>query len=372
MNSRLFPYLSLAFAIFGLFIGCSDQNQNSNTQVFKTARDLVAERRVKQVEIHRDLAMSMLRTRSDITATPKNAPPATVETKTANGTETVSTTASKLPATDPTTQPINSQILVQADGMSMVIDLLDIEPKIEASNNQEHAILRQFIDGKLQGFDNQRLMALGFEHARPMLTYDLASTITVAEMEKSVQPSHLLKQQVVGDMYKVLIVQRGEIKLPITDAVIGAWHTSAGDLGNELGSAAIANLKQKLQAAGDSMIDTLPYGSAGMTGTLKSNVDPAVILLPEFLIAVQSQWKTQDNLVIQALSPAALTFVPEHNQALLDRLYPQWKGQLSLAKNPLCRELILRDDKALSYSSFKPTTKPTTAPTTKPRTIFVH
>ena len=110
----------------------------------------------------------------------------------------------------------------------------------------------------------------------------------------------------------------------------------------------------------------------GRIGNLKSSTDPAVILLPEFLAAVQKMWKTEDNLILFAPSATGITFAEEHNQKLLDAVTPQWQKQLLATPSPLSEQLLLRTPAKITFANFKPTTKPTTTPATKPVPYIAH
>ena len=104
------------------------------------------------------------------------------------------------------------------------------------------------------------------------------------------------------NLHRLTVIRRDPkgAGVPVTIALLEAWKAQPSDLDG----AAMQNLRDGLNAAGEPFFDTVAFGPVGNTGNLKSGVDPAVILLPEFLTAVQKAWKTQDNLVFFA--PATL------------------------------------------------------------------
>jgi hypothetical protein len=178
--------------------------------------------------------------------------------------------------------------------------------------------------------------------------------------------------QVVANLYRVTVIRRpppASTLVPVTAALADAWQAALA----EIDSAAMQNLRDGLATAGD-FIEVLAFGPRGRSGTLKANVDPAVILLPEFLAAVQREWKTSDNLVLFLPAASNVTFVEQHNVPLLDLLVPQWKRVLGANPNPLYQQLLLRDAERLSPFAHEPTTKPaaTRPAATKPAPYFVH
>src|SRR2546423_1892555 len=123
-SALLVPMLLLLTA------GCSNNaGTDSHTEVFKTADAVAGERLQKQLEAHKELAVSVLRfSRHDIDAKP------------AEGTT----------------------ITVTADGVTQPIDLAPIEQQLLQHQNDERAILRRYLEGQLRPFDLERLKVLGF------------------------------------------------------------------------------------------------------------------------------------------------------------------------------------------------------------------
>jgi hypothetical protein len=177
--------------------------------------------------------------------------------------------------------------------------------------------------------------------------------------------------QVVANLYRVTVIRRpppASTQVPVTAALADAWQAAPG----EIDAAAMQNLRDGLATASD-FVETTTFGPSGRSGALKGNVDPAVILLPEFLAAIQREWKTSDNLVLFLPATSSITFVEQHNVRLLDLLVPQWKRNLSSTPDALYGQLLLRDAERLSPFGHEPATKPATRPAaTKPAPYIVH
>ena len=59
--------------------------------------------------------------------------------------------------------------------------------------------------------------------------------------------------------------------------------------------------------------DTLDLPGLGRYGTLRSGVDPSVLLLREFLASVRREWKTDSDLVVSFPSRTTVNFVERSN-----------------------------------------------------------
>ena len=326
-----------ALIVFLTLAGCNHHEQDSHTEVFKTPQETIAERRTRQLAAHKELALSFLRfARLDI------------EAKLADGTS----------------------IQVQADGVTRTIDLLPIEEQMVRHSNEERAIVRRYLEEQLKPFDFDRLKSLGFERVQKQVAFELVNTQSLAEMQKSAGASPLHSVPVMTNLHRLTVI-RHDLKgagIPATAALLEAWKVQQSDLDG----AAMENLRDHLNAAGETFFATVAFGPVGNTGNLKSGVDPAVILLPEFLSAVQKAWKTRSNLVVFLPSPTGIVFVEQRNQKLLDLMVPLWKKQLMAMPNPLSDQLLLRDAEKISYSDYAPTTKPATVPATKPKPYIVR
>jgi hypothetical protein len=326
-----------ALLIFLTLAGCNHHEQDSHTEVFKTPEQAIAERRTRQLAAHKELALSVLHfARPDI------------EAKLADGTS----------------------IHVQADGVTRMIDLLPIEEQMVRQSNEERAIVRRFLEEQLKPFDFDRLKSLGFERVKNQTAFELVNTQSLAEMQKSAGKSPIHSVPVMTNLHRVTVIRRDPkgTGVPVTAALLEAWKAPQ----SELDGAAMQNLRDGLNHSGEPFFDTVAFGPVGNTGNLKSGVDPAVILLPEFLMAVQKAWKTQSNLVVFLPSPTGIVFVEQQNQKLLDLMVPLWKKQLLAMPNPLSDQLLLRDAEKISYSDYTPTTKPATVPATKPKPYIVR
>src|SRR5437016_2363794 len=133
--------LSLLSALGLLLLpACSHPGRDSHTEVFKTADDVAADRLTRQLQAHKELAISVLRfSRPDIEAK-------------ANST---------------------SSLNISADGVSRSIDLSPIEPQLLHHPNEERALLRKYLEDQLHPFDVDHLKSLGFERTKRQLGFML-------------------------------------------------------------------------------------------------------------------------------------------------------------------------------------------------------
>jgi hypothetical protein len=326
-----------ALTLLLLLLGCEHNEKDSHTEVFKTPEQALAERREKQLQAHKELAVSVLKfSRPDLQAAPTD----------------------------------GAAITVQAEGVSRTIDLTPIEEQLVKHPNEERATLRKFLADDLRNFDVDRLKKLSFDQIKSRGAYLLINAKDLAEMQKAAGPSPIAAQPIVSNVYRMAVVRAGDQApaVPVTTEMLGAWHRSTADL-----DAAIEhNLRETLSRRHGSFLETSPFGPVGRVGSLKSDVDPAIILLPEFLTALRESWEMSDNLIVFVPSPTGILFVEEHNQKLLDIVVPQWRKQLVASANPLCEQLLLRTPEKLSYAQYSPTSKPSTLPATKPAPYFVH
>src|SRR5207302_688562 len=116
---------------------------------------------------------------------------------------------------------------------------------------------------------------------------------------------------VATNLNRVTVIRRTnpEVVVPMTAALAEAWGVSPV----EVDAAALHNLRQELSSAGDSLFETITYGPLGRTGELKPGTDVAVILLPEFLTAVQKTWNSNDDLVLCVPGSAGISFAEKGN-----------------------------------------------------------
>ena len=321
-------------------LGCEHHEKDSHIEVFKTPEQAAADRRVNALQAHKDLAVSVLRfARPDIEAKPGD----------------------------------GTTITLQADGVTHAVDLQPVEKQIAGHTNEERAILRKYLENEVRPFDVERLKALGFDHVKTLAAFELVNTQGQRDLQASAGTSQLVSTEIVSNVFRVSVIRRGEqgaaqtAVVPITMDLVRAWDVKPSDID----AAAMQGLRSTLKTVGDDFMETLPFGPVGRIGNLKSTVDPAVIVVPEFLAAVRKNWKMEDNLVLFAPGTTGITFVEEHNQKLLDLQVPLWKKQLVTTTNPLCDELLLRTPEKLGFANYSPTTVPATAPTTK-RVYIAH
>ena len=336
MQSRLAAAFVLGFALM-LIAGCEHHEKDSHTEVFKTPEQSAADRWARQLQAHKELAVSVLHfSRPDI------------EAKSGEG----------------------STIVLQADGVTRIVDLKPVEERIAHHANEERAILRTYLEGELRPFDVQRLRTVGFERVKQQAAFVLVNDKGRHEMQAAAGTSPILSTEVVTDLYRISVIRRAgqTAPLPITAELAEAWRVRSTDID----AAAMRNLLDSLNASGDGFIETIPFGPAGRTGNLKSDVDPAVILLPEFLVVVQRVWKTADDLVLFVPATGGIMFVEQHSQKLLDLQVPMWKKQLAAASSPLCEQFLLRGSEKLVFFSYVSTTQPATVPATKPVPYIAH
>jgi hypothetical protein len=320
-----------------LLCGCGAHGVDSHTEVFKTPEQASAERLATQLKEHKDLAVSVLKfSRPDLQA------------KAGDG----------------------ASVVVSADGVSQSIDLTPVEGELLKHSNEERNILRRYLAEQLRGFDVERLRAIGFERSRPWISYDLVNGRTLDEMQKAAGESKLAGALVLTNLYRVTVVRRTEpaVTTPVTAAILEGWNATAA----RADEAAEMNLREAIRRG--ELFTTLAYGGIGRSGTLSPGVPPAVIVLPEFLAAVRKAWGSSDNVVLFAPGAGAITFTERRNERLLNVLAPQWRKTLATAKEPLCDQLLLRDDKGLSLFSYEPagTSRPATKPATKEAPYIVH
>jgi hypothetical protein len=314
-------------------LGCHPEKNDSHTEVFKTPDQLATDRNKQLLQSHQELAISVL----------------------------------KFARPDLQTQITETGIVARADGVEKQIDLLQIENELIHNANHERPIIRRYLDTQLRPFDQQRLQTLGFDKVRPMVRYELVNRGQLEQMQKDYPRAPICSAEIVPNLFRATVIQSGGTEIPVDRTMLQTWHI--GDA--ELDAAAGAALKQIIAQAGPNLFETINYPTFGDCGALK--VDGSVMLAPEFLAAVQQQWKTTDNLVVFMPSPHSVQFVASHNQKLLGLLNPQWQKVVGSLADPLYKLLLLRSADSISAYVFTPVSKPAvTQPATKPEIFIVN
>jgi hypothetical protein len=131
------------------------------------------------------------------------------------------------------------------------------------------------------------------------------------------------------------------------------------------------NLRKAFAARTEVPFDTVELPGLGRYGTLRSGVDPAVMLLGEFVAAVRAEWKTADDLVISFPSPLTISFLEQKNEKLLKTMLPEWSKLYAKVSDPMISTMILATDKGLSLYSYA-ATQAASQPATRPATTRVY
>jgi hypothetical protein len=248
MQRMICPLILICLAL----LGCHPEKNDSHTDVFKTPNQLATDRNKQLLQSHQELAISLLKfARPDLQA-----------------------------------QTTDTGIAVRADGLEKQIDLLPIENELIHHANQERPILRRYLEQQLRPFDQQRLQTLSFNKVRPMLRYELVNRGQLEQMQKDYPRASICSAVIVPNLFRATVIQSGGTEMPVDQVMLKAWHV--GDA--ELDAAAGAALKQIITQAGPNLFETINYPTFGDCGTLK--VDGSIVLAPEFLAAVQQQWKS--------------------------------------------------------------------------------
>jgi hypothetical protein len=80
-------------------------------------------------------------------------------------------------------------------------------------------------------------------------------------------------------------------------------------------------------------------------------VEPAVVLLPEFLAHVRQAWGTQENLALLLAAQDQVRFTEAGNKRLLDLLWPQWRNALDRG---LVTRLVMLADSGITALDYTP------------------
>jgi hypothetical protein len=256
-------------------------------------------------------------------------------------------------------------LLASADGVQRRIDLAPMAEQLAAAQGKEREPIRAFLAKELPALDRDRLLALGFERAKPRLAIQLANSKQLAEMGVPGRREAPIAEQVVINLFAVPVARwsMSDATTAIDPDVAGQWKVTE----DQVLAAAKENVKRAFTQSPD-LFDTTDLPGMGRYGSLRTSADPAVVLLPEFLAHVRKQWNTTDDLTLFMPARTSVTFVESKNSRLLDRMIPQWTTLYTKATDPLIATPVVASDKGLTLSTYRPTTQPTpAAPKQTPR-----
>jgi hypothetical protein len=262
-------------------------------------------------------------------------------------------------------------LVLSADGVEQTIDLSPLSEKLASAAGKEREPIRAYLGMKVPEFDRARLKALGFARARPMLFVYLANSKQTVELTAPDTTKVPISNRVTIDLNWVPVVRwaGSPAQTPIDPEMAGAWKVSE----EQVNAGAMENLRKYFGQVKQPPFDNIDLPGLGHYGTLSSGVDPAVLLLPEFLAAVRKEWKTQSDLVVSFPSRITVNFLERNNEKLLNRMIPEWSSFYAKVSEPMVGLPLLLGDKGLSVLNYTPpSTRPATAPATKPRVYIVH
>ena len=341
MHTQLHKFvLGLTIASFGL-AGCAGpQAPDSHREAFQNTQQASAKHLAEQLEATKDLAIDILKfERPDVTATKGDA----------------------------------GTINLEADGQRKSVDLASLQGALLVEGAKKRDILLNHLHRQLAPFDQDRLRAMGFDRAKTILVARFVSRDELRDLSQPLGPTAALHTvNVIADLTWTPMAELGggAPPQPVSSQVLAAWKVEW----TAVDKSALDNLKPDLTEAN---LLTTSFAPIGKAGGIAPGVNPAVILLPEFLALVQKAWQTQDNLVILASSARDVRFVEQHNEKLLTVLYPGWQSRAKSLRDPLSTLPILIDDKGFTVFDYnapasKPATNPTTPPVTTKPAYIVH
>ena len=254
-------------------------------------------------------------------------------------------------------------LLASADGVQRRIDLTPISEQLSDGQGKEREPIRIYLARELPKLDRDRLIAIGFARAQPLLWPHLANSKQLSEMGVAGRDEKPIARQVVVDLFNVPVARwpGSEARSAIDSGVARDWKIPE----EEIIAAAMQNLRRSIEGTGIAF-ETQDLPGMGRYGSLRGATDPAVVLLPEFLTQVRQQWNTTDDLILFMPSRSSMTFTESKNTRLLDRMVPEWSKLYANVSEPLIPTMLVAGDKGLSLSNYRPATLPTTGPTTRP------
>jgi len=327
-----------------LLVGCSGQTgPDSNTAVFKTPEQASAVRKQKLLVDWQEMASKIA-----------NAERPDVKTMKGPG----------------------FSLDLSADGLSKNVNLTPLSEKLNSAQGKEREPIRAYLAEQFPAFDRDRLKKLGFERVRPML---YPSLVNLKQTNALAGAGHApITNAVVLDLNWIPVARWGAAPTgagsaattPIDAEIATAWGVTA----KQVNDAAMSNLRDAFTHLGQSSFDTIDLPGLGHYGSLRSEIDPTIVLLPEFLTSVRQAWKTGGDLVISFPSRTTLNFLERKNERLLNRMIPEWQKMYPKAAEPMIGTLLLDGDAGLSLLNYSPpptATKPATVPVTKPKGAYI-
>jgi hypothetical protein len=323
--------------------GCGGQTgPDSNTEVFKTPEAASAARRAKLEQDWRELAARIA-----------NAERPDIQTR---------------QATDAVA------VIFSADGVEQRVDLSPLSEKLLSANGKEREPIRAYLAQQWPAFDRARLKAMGFDKAAPMLRpllVNMKQTQALTPAGDSAAHAPIVNPVVI-DLNWVPVVRwpASGAQTPVEAEVVESWKVPA----QRVSAAALENVRKEFTANSAPVFETVDLPGMGRYGTLRQGVDASIVLLPEFLAAVRTAWKTSDELVLFLPSRNVVNFIERKNEKLLDRMIPEWSRRVGQLTDPLIGQTVLDGDSGLSLLNYAPkaaATKPATGPATK-RVYIVH
>jgi hypothetical protein len=337
----IFGGVVLAGVLVGV-TGCGGQTgPDSNTEVFKTPEAATAARRAKLQQDWRELAARIA-----------NGERPDVQTRQASD---------------------GFAIIMSADGVEHRVDLSPLTEKLIGANGKEREPIRAYLAQQWPAMDRARLKKIGFEGARPMLRPLLVNMKQTQALTPAGDAAHApIVNPVVIDLNWVPVVRwpASGAQTPVEAEVAESWKTPA----QTVSAAALENLRKEFTANPTTAFETMDLPGMGRYGTLRSDVDASIVLLPEFLASVRNAWKTKDDLVLFLPSRNVVNFIERKNEKLLNQMIPEWSRRVGQLTDPLIGQMILDGNSGLSLLNYAPksaATRPATAPATK-RVYIVH
>jgi hypothetical protein len=329
------PVRQVAVSILLFLLGCSGQTgPDANTGVFKTPEEATAVRKQKLLLDWQEMAARIA-----------NAERPDVRTIKGPG----------------------FSLLMSAQGGEETVDLSPLSEKLASAVGREREPIRVFLGEKFAAFDRARLRSLGFERVRSMLWPLLVNMKQTSELGGE---NALVINRIALDLNWAPVVRwsGSEGRTAVDLRTLAAWKVSA----EQVNAAATENLRRAFakDSTTQAPFDTLDLPALGRYGTLRSGVDPSVLLLSELLAAVRREWKTDSDLVVSFPSRTTVNFVERKNEKLLSRMIPQWREFSAKVSEPMVSTPLLVGDGGISLFNYSlPATGPASAPATKPKPV---